>query len=46
MAQILETFKGIDQATIASTVEPPSTSNHQEADDDDDQNQPLSKAGL
>ena len=45
MAQILETFKGIDQATIASTVEPPST-NHQEADDDDDQNQPLSKAGL
>ena len=30
--QILETFQDIDKATIASTVGPPVTSNHQEAD--------------
>ena len=32
MVQTLETFKGIDKATIASTVGPPAMSNHQEAD--------------
>ena len=32
MVQTLETFKDIDKATIASTVEPPATSNQQEDD--------------
>ena len=42
MVQTLETFKGIDKATIASTVGPPATSNHQEAD----HNQPKADDGF
>ena len=42
MVQTLETFKDIDKATIASTVGPPATSNHQEAD----HNQPKADDGF